>query len=87
MQKIYVDYNRKILKSTKSAKSALLGIKHIEEIENNGLLRKLDTDTKEIVIPDNVTELGRESLYINETTERVIFNDNIKASSSRAVTV
>lgn len=87
MQKIYADYNRKILKSTKSAKSALLGIKHIEEIENNGLLRKLDTDTKEIVIPDNVTELGRESLYINETTERVIFNDNIKASSSRAIKV
>ena len=82
MDLIYKTYKRNSIITSKGAKSALLGIKYNEQIEESGLLRKLHTDLKEVAIPDCVTRINNNSLDIRKT-QHIIFNDNIKESGAR----
>lgn len=86
INKLYDTYNRKIIKSNKALKAALMNTEYKEVINEKGDLIRLKSDSEDLIIPSNVIAIEKCAIEVIKENRRIIFGENIKSSSLKAIT-
>lgn len=85
IEKIYAEYNKRPIKSTRSLKASLVDPDYKEWINEKGDLKELRSGTDNIIVPKSVKSILKKSIKVSTRNKAIIFGDNIEKASSIAI--
>lgn len=78
MEKVYDEYNSRLVKTNKAVKARVLGLDYSEDITAGGVLLKLKTDSDKLIIPSRVKVVGKKSIELHENNTEIVFEDGVE---------